>query len=115
MSDHYGLAKVKRKSEQYREILENDDIDNEENAQASKQQASGWVVHTQPWLEWLWSHVNYHEVHHKFPYLSHVHLKQAFEATKSTYPYREVNGYTQSLLALHDKDYYDASASRKRH
>jgi len=111
ISDHYGLPKVKRKSDLYpstkeMEVLENSEVINEDIARHSAQQTSGWVVHTSPWLEWLWSHVNYHEVHHKFPYLSHVHLPQAFLATQQSHRYREVNGYSRSLLALRDKNYY---------
>jgi fatty acid desaturase len=94
LSDHFGLPRVKTKSERYRETPENN------------QQVTGWVIITTPWLEWLWSSVNYHEVHHKFPYLSHLYLKQAYAATRDTYPYREARGYIRSLISLRNKDYY---------
>jgi fatty acid desaturase len=94
LSDHFGLPRVKTKSERYRETPENN------------QQVTGWVIITTPWLEWLWSSVNYHEVHHKFPYLSHLYLKQAYAATRDTYPYRETRGYIRSLISLRNKDYY---------
>ncbi len=56
-------------------------------AQECQREVSGWVVLTSPALEWLWSHVNYHEVHHKYPYLSHRYLPQVFAATRGKYPY----------------------------
>jgi len=102
LSDHFGLPRVKR----YRETLENSDDENEAIVRRSNQQVTGWVIITAPWLEWLWSSVNYHEVHHKFPYLSHLYLKQAYAATRDTYPYREVQGYIRSLIYLRNKDYY---------
>jgi fatty acid desaturase len=98
MSDHYGLPKVKRKSE----------TSQRKNGQ---QQISGWVIHTPFWLEWLWSHVNYHEVHHRFPYLSHIHLKAAYEASKYTHPYATARGYTRSLLAQRQRHYYQGPRS----
>jgi fatty acid desaturase len=84
MSDHYGIPPVQRES---REV-------------------SGWVVLTSPWLEWLWSHVNYHEVHHKYPYLSHRYLPQVFAATRAQHPYLVVRGYWRSLLNLSRRNYY---------
>jgi fatty acid desaturase len=56
-------------------------------------------------LQWLWSHVNFHEVHHKYPYLSHKYLPQAFEASRNQYPYLVVNGYWRSLLDVRKHDY----------
>jgi len=112
LSDHFGLPRAKRRSERYREILENSDDENETIVRRSKQQVSGWVIITTPWLEWLWSSVNYHEVHHKFPYLSHLYLKQAYAATRDTYPYREVRGYIRSLIDLRNKDYYSEARPR---
>ena len=74
---------------------------------------TGWVVLTAPWLEWLWSHVNYHEVHHKYPYLSHNHLPRVFEATRAHHPYLVVHGYWRSLGLLKKRRYY-ASAEDVR-
>lgn len=67
---------------------------------------TGWVVLTAPWLEWLWSHVNYHEVHHKYPYLSHRYLPQVYAATRERYPYLVVRGYWRSLLNIRKRAYY---------
>lgn len=87
LSDHYGLPPVQR---------------------GSQEEVTGWVVQTTPWLEWLWSHVNYHEVHHKYPYLSHRYLPQVYAATRERYPYRVVRGYWRSLLAMGKRSYYGA-------
>lgn len=89
LSDHYGLPAV------------------EKNKKGS-QQISGWVIRTTPLLEWLWSNVNYHEVHHKFPYLSHHNLKATFYATKDQIPYVVVNGYLRNLYRHRQRDYYNA-------
>lgn len=85
LSDHYGIPAVRRET---------------------RDEASGWVVLTAPWLEWLWSHVNYHEVHHKYPYLSHRYLPQVFAATQSQQPYFVVRGYWRSLLDSRRRNYY---------
>ena len=71
-----------------------------------RQQLSGWVVMTPQWLQWLWSHVNYHEVHHKYPYLSHQYLPQAFEASRGQYPYLVVDGYWKAVGNAMKLDYY---------
>ncbi len=86
MSDHYGVPAVESGDQ--------------------GQTTTGWVVLTSPWLEWLWSHVNYHEVHHKHPYLSHRYLPQAYAATRAQYPYLVVRGYWRSLLNLRKRSYY---------
>jgi fatty acid desaturase len=87
LSDHYGLPPV-------------------QNARGRQEEVTGWVVLTSPWLEWLWSHVNYHEVHHKYPYLSHRYLPQVYAATRERYPYRVARGYWRSLLDLRKRNYY---------
>lgn len=106
ISDHYGLPPVKREIETKREMLE------PETAEWPKdmpREVTGWVVLTHPLLEWLWSHVNYHEVHHKYPYLSHRYLKPIFRATYTRLPYQVVNGYLCSLWRLKDRPYYPAA------
>jgi len=101
LADHYGIPPVVRASKK------NDESEEEiESGKQSRQQVSGWVVLTPQWLQWLWSHVNYHEVHHKYPYLSHQYLPQAFEASRSQYPYLVVDGYWRSLLNVRKFDYY---------
>ena len=89
------------------DVLEADPDAWERDAGKRRREVTGWVVLTSPWLEWLWSHVNYHEVHHKFPWLSHVDLKAAFEATRRHEPYLVVGGYWRSLFNIARSRYYE--------
>jgi fatty acid desaturase len=91
LADHYGIPAV------VPEAGTNGDV---------RLQLSGWVVLTPRWLQWLWSHVNYHEVHHKYPYLSHQYLPQAFEASRGEYPYLVVDGYWKAVANAMKVDYY---------
>lgn len=104
LSDHYGLPAAQPRSRVRVEVFDADPA----TARGRVEEVTGWVVHTSPWLEWLWSHVNYHEVHHKYPYLSHRYLPQVYAATRERYPYRVVNGYWRSLFALRKRAYYGA-------
>jgi len=106
LSDHFGLPRAQRKSERLRESVENRRVKSENIARHSNQQVSGRVIMTTRWLEWLWSSVNYHEVHHRFPYLSHAYLKQAYVATRDIHPYYEAQGYIRLLVELRSKNYY---------
>lgn len=101
LADHYGIPPVVRAAKKNEETEE--EI---ESGSQSRQQVSGWVVQTPQWLQWLWSHVNYHEVHHKYPYLSHAYLPQAFEASREQYPYLVVGGYWRSLFNVMKLEYY---------
>ena len=94
LADHYGIPPVEPGSGKG------------EAADDVRQQLSGWVVLTPQWLQWLWSHVNYHEVHHKYPYLSHQYLPQAFEASRGDYPYLVVDGYWKAVANAMKLDYY---------
>ena len=91
MSDHYGLPAVERGAKE-----------------GVKENVTGWVVLTPRWLEWLWSHVNYHEVHHKYPWLAHTYLPQVFAATRERHPYAVVQGYWRSLWHHRKRSYYSA-------
>jgi fatty acid desaturase len=90
LSDHYGLPAVQRGAKE-----------------EDRENVTGWVVLTPRWLEWLWSHVNYHEVHHKYPYLAHTYLPQVFAATRDKHPYAVVQGYWRSFFSLRKRSYYD--------
>jgi len=103
LSDHYGLPAVTPRGERQREIHDGTDWYGE----VKPAEVTGWVVLTNPVLTWLWSHVNYHEVHHKYPWLSHHYLPRVFEQTREQVPYRVVHGYTRSLLSLFGKPYYE--------
>lgn len=91
LSDHYGLPAVRRGA-----------------SEEERENVTGRVVLTPRWLEWLWSHVNYHEVHHKYPYLAHSYLPQVFAVTRDKLPYVVVPGYWRSLLTLSRRRYYGA-------
>lgn len=69
-------------------------------------QVTGWVILTHPWLEWLWSSVNYHEVHHKFPYLAHCDLREVYWATRDRLPYLTAPGYLHCLRRIRRLPYY---------
>jgi fatty acid desaturase len=101
LADHFGIPPVvpasKAKQESAEEL---------ESGVSARQYVSGWVVMTPQWLQWLWSHVNYHEVHHKYPYLSHKYLPQAFEASRGEYPYLVVDGYWKAVANAMKLDYY---------
>jgi len=101
LADHYGIPPVVRTAKKNEETEE--EI---ESGVTMRQQVSGWVVMTPQWLQWLWSHVNYHEVHHKYPYLSHAYLAQAFEASRGQYPYLVVDGYWKAVFNAMRLEYY---------
>jgi fatty acid desaturase len=105
LSDHYGVPAATSAAAR-REVYDTEPERWEEDVARRRREVSGWVVLTSPWLEWLWSHVNYHEVHHKYPWLSHAHLKAAFEATRDSQPYVVVKSYWRSLANLSRSKYY---------
>jgi len=106
LSDHYGVPPAERAAIR-QDVLEADPDSWKRGDAKRRREVTGWVVLTNPCLEWLWSHVNYHEVHHKFPWLSHVHLKAAFEATRGHEPYLVVGGYWRSLFNIARSRYYE--------
>lgn len=97
ISDHYGLPEVVRDKQEQ---------DKERSDTHLHREVGGWVILTSPVLEWLWSHVNYHEVHHKFPYLSHRYLKQTLAATRHQLPYVIADGYLRNLWRHRQRAYY---------
>lgn len=101
ISDHYGLPAIKHKNDAV-------NIERTSSLPSVHNQVSGWVILTSPVLEWLWSSVNYHEVHHKFPYLSHQYLKATFEHTRDVLPYAVEHGYLRNLWKHLRRDYYHA-------
>ncbi len=106
LSDHYGIPAIVLAPKKREDILDADAATWHTDHERRQREISGWVILTTPWLEWLWSHVNYHEVHHKYPYLSHRYLPQAFAATRAQHPYLVVHGYWRSLLNLRQRRYY---------
>jgi fatty acid desaturase len=114
LSDHYAIPAIERSVKRREDILEADEQAWHRDREQRAREVSGWVVLTHPWLEWLWSHVNYHEVHHKYPWLSHRYLKGVFEATRDRQPYLVVHGYWRSLLNLRRRRYYATRAEMRR-
>jgi fatty acid desaturase len=106
LSDHYGVPAVARKSQRREDVTDGSAWYNPED----RIRVTGWVVLTHPLLQWLWSSVNYHEVHHKYPYLSHAHLQDVFRHTRPQVPYLVVQGYTASLLNMLRRPYYEEPA-----
>lgn len=106
ISDHYGIPGVVRAKRHRDEILDADDKHwNKEVAQRHKE-LSSWIILTYPWMDWLWSHINYHEVHHRYPYIAHVYLKEIFEATRGKDSYLVVHGFLRSLINQMGRSYY---------
>ena len=95
ISDHYGLPAAATKEERAANGKKDEDV-------------SGWVIITSPILEWMWSAVNFHEVHHKFPYLSHSYLRSTYIATREQLPYVVANGYLKNCWRHLKRDYYGA-------
>lgn len=113
LSDHYAIPPVERASNTTDSVLDVDDEAWHRDRERRQREITGWVVLTHPWLEWLWSHVNYHEVHHKYPWLSHHYLPQVFAATRDSQPYLVVEGYWRSLLNLRHRQYYATRAEMR--
>jgi len=113
LSDHYAIPAIERAAKKKQEILEADEDAWHRDREKRKREVTGWVVLTHPWLEWLWSHVNYHEVHHKYPWLSHRYLPQVFAATRDSQPYLVVQGYWRSLFNLRRRRYYATRAEMR--
>jgi fatty acid desaturase len=109
LSDHYGIPPVIRDGKTRREVFDVE-VESQVAPQGRQCEVSGWIVLTSPVLEWLWSHVNYHEVHHRYPYLSHRYLPRVFAATRTQQPYLVVRGYWRSLLSMRRLSYYSTAA-----
>ncbi len=113
LSDHYAIPAIERATMKREDILEADEEAWHRDRDKRNREVTGWVVLTHPWLEWLWSHVNYHEVHHKYPWLSHRHLPQVFAGTRDTQPYLAVQGYWRSIFNLRRHPYYATRADMR--
>ena len=113
LSDHYAIPAIERAAKKKEEILDTDEEAWHRDRDKRNREVTGWVVLTHPWLEWLWSHVNYHEVHHKYPWLSHRYLPQVFADTRDTQPYLVVQGYWRSLRNLRHRQYYATRAEMR--
>lgn len=108
LCDHYAFAPTLSSVVQ-KSFHRDADLEDEYQKFSSKQlQVNSWVILTNPLLGWLWSNVNYHQVHHRYPYLSHRYLPQIFEATKNEQPDAVVKGYFCCLMGLSKMQYYSS-------
>lgn len=106
ISDHYGLPALNRElGSESRPTQAEVDEWHKKNPPIQAE-VTGWVILTNPLLKWLWSNVNYHEVHHKFPYLSYVYLEETFEKTRERLPYIVAEGYLHNLIMQRKRKYY---------
>jgi len=105
MPDHYGIPAIVKEKVNER-VLEEDLEDLHRKYNNKPPVLDSWVVLSNPLMDWLWSHVHYQQVHHRYPYLSHCYLRSVFEATKHEQPYAVVHGYCRSLINLMNRPYY---------
>jgi len=106
MSDHYGIPEVTRRSARRQDVIEGPSPFEKAEPSPLRYHVTGWVVETSPFLEWLWSHVNLHEVHHKYPYLAHTYLKRIYRESRDREPYLVAKGFIGSLRNLRSRAYY---------
>ncbi len=97
VSEHHAIPAQVKKSTQQPEQLNVD----------------SWIVLTTPLMDWLWSNINYHQVHHRYPYLSHRYLPEIFAATKDEQPYLVVKGYLRALMNSFSRSYYGSNENLK--
>jgi fatty acid desaturase len=74
-----------------------------------------WVILTNPFCNWLWSHLNYQQVHHRYPFLSHVYLPEIYETTKAYQPYLVADGYLDCIRTIRSQPYYTRPEDMAEH
>ena len=108
MCDHYAftpaVSPASKKSLDRVVNIEEQVFETQEEHQA----IDSWVIITNPLLTWLWSNINYQQVHHRYPYLSYRYLPEIFESTKHTQPYAVEHGYFRCLMSLTNMSYYSS-------
>ena len=106
LCDHYalvpGISPAERKS--YKPITSIDE--KIPDPKYDKYQVDSWVILTNGLMNWWCSNVNYHQVHHRYPHLSHHYLPKIYEATKDEQPYAVVEGYWRCLWYVFKLKYY---------
>jgi fatty acid desaturase len=108
LCDHYAFAPTLSPVAQKICNQEAGSEDEYQNFSGKQPQVNSWVILTNPLLSWLWSNVNYHQIHHRYPYLSHRYLPQIFEATKNEPTDAVVKGYFCCLMGLSKMQYYSS-------
>ncbi|TBR57205.1 fatty acid desaturase [Mastigocladus laminosus UU774] len=106
LCDHYAFAPAVSPAVHKSLEREADREDEYQNLQGDLLQVDSWVILTNPLMNWLWGHINYQQVHHRYPYLSHRYLPDIFETTKHEQPYAVVTGYFRCLMSLRNMQYY---------
>lgn len=106
LCDHYALPPALSAVARKNSNQELDAEDEQQNIQGKQLSVNSWIILTNPLLTWLWSNVNYHQIHHWYPYLSHRYLSQIFESTNQNYSDAVVNGYFRCLVRLSKMSYY---------
>ncbi|MFQ4140984.1 fatty acid desaturase [Chlorogloeopsis sp. ULAP02] len=106
LCDHYAFAPAVSPTVQKSFEHGADTEDEFQNLQGDGLQVDSWVILTNPFINWLWSHINYQQVHHRYPYLSHQYLPDIFEATKYEQPYAVATGFFRCLMSLRNMQYY---------
>lgn len=95
MTDHYGMDEKPK------------------SVRESYQRPISRVIFTAPILEWLWSHINYHQVHHHFPQISHNNLPEVYARTKELVHYEVEPGYLAVLKKIHGSRYYKPEGTQR--
>jgi fatty acid desaturase len=106
LCDHYAFVPVLSSSERknYKAIVSTDE--DFQSPKYDQYPVDSWVVLTNPLMNWWWSNINYQQVHHRYPYLSHHYLPEIYEATKDEQPYAVVKGYWRCLWYNSKLKYY---------
>ncbi|GAB4196062.1 MAG: hypothetical protein Fur006_43120 [Coleofasciculaceae cyanobacterium] len=110
LCDHYAFAPAISHVAQ-KSFNQEADMEDESPTFLGQQLAvNSWVILTNPLLSWLWSNVNYHQVHHRYPYLSHRYLPEIFEAQQMKHEQSDavVQGYFCCLMGLSKMQYYSS-------
>ena len=68
-----------------------------------------WMILSNPLMDWLWSNINYHQIHHRYPYLHYCYLPEVFAATKDEQPYVVIKGYCSAVVRALSQKYYGSA------
>lgn len=107
--DHFAVPDLAKSTEYLKEKCPN--LDRSSRFRV----VDSWVILTNPFLNWLWSHLNYQQVHHRYPFLSHVYLPEIYEVTKEYQPYLVARGYLDCIRTIRSRPYYTQPEEMSRH
>ena len=83
------------------------------NSNNSELKVDSWMILSNPIMDWLWSNINYHQIHHRYPYLHYPYLPEVFTATKDKQPYIVINGYLSAVFRALSQKYYGSDTDIK--